>query len=179
MKKPDYDAHISVMDKEEIDQLNLPLPEHNQEFEFELSGIQSCDPDGWDEMERVWFIECKSPQLEKLRTQYGFTPLMNGNHEFHITIAVKPAKGEKDMNFASISEALQYLSDTTQQRIVISANEKWKEDIVKFLIDNPNPPDSKVHEWADEIGIEHSEVEAEIYKLATKEAQREWEEKSE
>ena len=173
MEKPEYDAHISVMDKDEMDQLNLPISEHNKEFEFTLHGIESCNPEGWDEMEKVWFIQCKSPQLENLRTQYGFTPLMNGDHEFHITVAVKPTKEEKDMNFASVSEALQYLSDTTQQRVVIAANEKWRKDIVKFLVDNPNPPDSKVHKWAEEQGVEHSEVEAEIYKLATKEAQRE------
>lgn len=122
MEKPEYDAHISVMDKDEMAQLNLPLSEHNKEFEFTLHGIESCNPEGWDEMEKVWFIQCKSPQLEKLRTQYGFTPLMNGDHEFHITVAVKPTKKEKEMNFASVSEALQYLSDTTQKKVIVVSN---------------------------------------------------------
>ena len=92
MEKPKYGSHISVMDKDEMDKLQLPIAEHNKEFEFTIGGIESCDPEGWDEMEKVWFVQCKSPQLEALRTKYGFTPLMNVDHEFHITIATKPVQ---------------------------------------------------------------------------------------
>jgi len=171
MEKPDEHAHISVMNKDETNQLNMPLEEDGQEFSFSLGGIESCNPEGWDEMEKVWFVKCESPQLKELRKKYGFTPLMNVDHNFHITVTVKPTP--KEMKFATISKALQYLSDLTQQRVIIATDESWRKEIVQFLVDNPNPPDSTVHKWADEKGIEHSEVEAEIYKLATKAAQLE------
>jgi len=90
-KPPDYDPHISVMTDEEVEKVG-PIEEVGQEFEYAISSVESCDPEGWDEMEKVWFIQCKSPQLEKLREKYGLTPLMKGNHEFHISIAVRPKK---------------------------------------------------------------------------------------
>jgi hypothetical protein len=92
MEKPPYNPHISVMTDEEVDSVG-PIEEAGQEFEYTISSVESCDPEGWDEMEKAWFVRCKSPQLEQLRERYGLTPLMNGDHEFHITLAVRPKKG--------------------------------------------------------------------------------------
>lgn len=39
--------------------------------------------------------------------------------------------------------------------------------VIDLLNDNPNPPDSVVHDWAKEHGYEPSAVETEIYRLAT------------
>jgi hypothetical protein len=119
MEKPEHSAHISVMNSDETNNLDMPLEEDGTNFEYILHEIESCDPEGWDEMEKVWFIKCKSPQLENLRTKYGLTPLMNNDHNFHITIAVRPAKNQKDMKFSSSFEALQYLSDLTQKQVLI------------------------------------------------------------
>jgi len=82
-------AHISVFTSDEIEQIGN-IEEFGQEFEYTLGPIVSCNPEGWDEMEKVYFIECKSPGLEELRKSYGLTPKMYGKHEFHITIAVVP-----------------------------------------------------------------------------------------
>jgi len=125
MQKPDDHAHISVMNKEEIDQLDMPLEEDDQEFAFSLGGIESCEPEGWEEMEKVWFVKCDSPQLQEVRKKYGFTPLMNEDHEFHITIAVKPVPEE--IKFATISDAIQHLSDLTQQKIIIATEKSWQD----------------------------------------------------
>ena len=84
-------AHISVFNKDEMAKLNLPIKENGQKFTFTLESIESVNPEGWEEMEKVWFVKVKSPQLEELRKKYGFSPLLNG-HNFHITVAVKPVK---------------------------------------------------------------------------------------
>ena len=39
--------------------------------------------------------------------------------------------------------------------------------IIDFLKKNPNPPDEKVHEFADSLGIEHDKLESEIYAILT------------
>jgi len=44
-------------------------------------------------------------------------------------------------------------------------------DVIKFLIDNPNPADSKVHTFSDKIGIDTHKLEAIFYKLATERAE--------
>lgn len=43
-----------------------------------------------------------------------------------------------------------------------------KEDIIFFLKTNPNPDDSDLHSWAEEMGYDIHKVETEIYALATK-----------
>ena len=91
MEKPDGGAHISVMTGEELDSIK-PIEEDGNKYEFKITSIDSVEPFQWDEMERVWFVRCLSTQLEELRTKYGLTPLMNGGHNFHITVAVKPKK---------------------------------------------------------------------------------------
>ena len=92
IKKPGMEigftkAHISVFTLDEIEQIGY-IDELGQEFEYTLGPIVSCNPDSWDEMEKVYFIECKSLELEKLRISYGLTSKMYNKHEFHITIAV-------------------------------------------------------------------------------------------
>jgi hypothetical protein len=93
MEKPEHGAHISVMTDFENDKFG-PIFEDGKEFEYTISSIESCNPEGWDEMEKVWFVKCHSPQLEKLRMQYGMNPLMFTDHDFHITVALQP----KDKN---------------------------------------------------------------------------------
>jgi len=40
-----------------------------------------------------------------------------------------------------------------------------KDKIVKFLIDNPNPPDKKIHALAEKMGIEPDKFETIIYSI--------------
>lgn len=42
-----------------------------------------------------------------------------------------------------------------------------KAELIKFFRENPNPKDEKVHDLADKLGIEHSELEGNIYALLT------------
>lgn len=80
-------AHISVMKSEEVEEIE-EIEEIGEEFTFKLGGLKSVEPEGWDDVERVWFIQVESPELEQLRKKYGFSKKLNG-HEFHITVAVK------------------------------------------------------------------------------------------
>ena len=106
IEKPPYDkaennkigAHISVMNQDEFDE-PTEIAEIGEDFSFKLSKIYSTKPDGWDEMEHVWFISVESPDLEKLRKKYGLSKKHKG-HDFHITVAVK----KKRRKAASLSE---------------------------------------------------------------------------
>lgn len=92
---PEEDCHISVFNTEEMAELDIiyndaiSIPEHNKNFIFTLNKIVSLNPEGWDEMERVWILQVKCEELENLREKYGFSRLMYETHEFHITFACK------------------------------------------------------------------------------------------
>ncbi len=97
VEKPPYDlksfnsvgAHISVIGTDEYEDNDLEgVKEIGQEFSFTFKDIKSTNPDGWDEMKKVYFVQVKSPELEKLRKKYGLPKLIDG-HEFHITIGVE------------------------------------------------------------------------------------------
>jgi hypothetical protein len=90
-KPPRYRPHISVFTDEEVKKIG-ELKEAGQEFEFTIVDIVSVEPQGWKEMDRAYFIRCRSPQLEELRRKYGLSSLPFGDHPFHITIAVIPKK---------------------------------------------------------------------------------------
>jgi len=96
-EKPPYDlksfnnvgAHVSVIGVSEYKDNDLEeIKELGEEFEFKTGKIYSVNPDGWDEMSSVWFMDIDSPALEKLRQKYGLPKLME-DHIFHISFAVK------------------------------------------------------------------------------------------
>ena len=43
-----------------------------------------------------------------------------------------------------------------------------EDKVIKWLKDNPNPSDDTLHNWAEDTGLNVHDVEAEMYKLATK-----------
>ncbi len=97
VEKPPYDlksfnsvgAHISVIGADEYKDNDIEeVGEIGQEFNFTFKNIKSTNPDGWDEMKKVYFVQVDAPELKKLRTKYGLPKLVDG-HEFHITIGVE------------------------------------------------------------------------------------------
>lgn len=84
-----FNAHISVLRPEEIEQVGGPqkFSEWGHTFHYTLGPVRTAHPAGWDEMSKVWFIEIKSPELEKLRKAYGLPP--HPKFPFHCTIAVR------------------------------------------------------------------------------------------
>jgi len=96
-----YNAHISVMRPEEVLKCGGPdkVLERGKEFSFTLGPVREVNPDGWDEMERAWFIQVRSPDLEKLRKSYGLSALPSNNkYDFHITFAVRRKHVTRDNN---------------------------------------------------------------------------------
>jgi uncharacterized protein YciU (UPF0263 family) len=81
-------AHVSIISGNEIG--DSKIKEVGKDFNFELGDFKSTDPDGWDEMKKVYFVQIHSKELEDLRAKYGLTKKKDG-HEFHITIAVEKA----------------------------------------------------------------------------------------
>lgn len=81
-------AHISAISNEELEEKEIK--EIGKEISFELGEVKSTNPAGWYNMERVWFVTVKSPELEKLRKRYDLPKTYkNLGHDFHITFAVK------------------------------------------------------------------------------------------
>tara|TARA_Y100000310_G_scaffold13838_1_gene14136 strand:- start:17388 stop:17957 length:570 start_codon:yes stop_codon:yes gene_type:complete len=96
-KKPPYfgkgskkvGAHISVMNGEEVEENGIKkITELGKEYDFELGKLKSVDPEGWNEMSQVYFLEVKCPELEKLRQKYKLPKKIRG-HEFHITFGIE------------------------------------------------------------------------------------------
>lgn len=103
-----HEAHISVFDDVEMKELRKKgkIPEDGKDFKFDLKSVEMVEPEGWPEMEKVWFVTVDSPELEALRKKYGFTPLMKGDHKFHITVAVKPRGKKKAFDLSSIVDRI-------------------------------------------------------------------------
>lgn len=74
---------------------DLPkIAELGTSFSFGIEGLYSLEPDSWPEMEEVWFLKVRSPELEALRRKYFLTKLPGGN-SFYIVVAVKKNKVNK------------------------------------------------------------------------------------
>lgn len=88
-----YNAHISVMRPEELEEAGIDpndISERGNEFAYTLGPVREVNPSGWGEMSRVWFIEISSPALKNLRKTYGLSPLPSDNeHQFHVSFAVR------------------------------------------------------------------------------------------
>jgi hypothetical protein len=76
-------AHISVFYESE-GKLILPVEELGRVFFFEPKEIKVVRQRNKDYI----ILDVDSPELEKLRQRYGFSPLLFG-HRFHITLAEK------------------------------------------------------------------------------------------
>ncbi|NDE18498.1 hypothetical protein EBZ80_26690 [bacterium] len=58
-------------------------------FGYTLSGLKEITPDGGGHISKVWAIQVSAPTLATLRKSYGLSALPNGDHPFHITVAVR------------------------------------------------------------------------------------------
>lgn len=85
-------AHISVMRPAEVDRIGGPdaITERGHTFHYTLGKLKAVTPGGWTEMSKVWMVEIKSPDLEKLRKSYGLSRVpKGGEYEYHITVAAR------------------------------------------------------------------------------------------
>jgi DNA-directed RNA polymerase subunit beta len=134
--EPRYDLpHISVLRNWEAQQLIgkygkkwKTICGHGRKFPFSLqNAMVDLDPEGWKEMDRVWFLEAKSPELRAHRKSLGFEDLPRGDDsgkefQFHVTVAVKPhekGRGESKIAalFDSVEELTKQASNAFQERL--------------------------------------------------------------
>jgi len=89
--KGNIGAHISAISDEEIK--DIEIKEIGEKIPFEIIGVYSANPDGWDDMSKVWFINVDCPKLKKIRRKYDLPETYKDKkHDFHITFSVKKKK---------------------------------------------------------------------------------------
>ena len=99
--KPHFsNPHISVLRPEETAELKKKygskwkgVAKIGQPMKFRITTLVNLVPQSWDKVDRVWFVECASPDLEEYRKDLGFSPLPKDRHKnhdmrFHITFAI-------------------------------------------------------------------------------------------
>ena len=86
-------THVSVIRPEELERVGNPdINEIGKTFSIQTGKLVETNPVGWDEMDRVWFMQVKSPELIKLRRSYGLPDMPKKGRKtlgFHITVAVR------------------------------------------------------------------------------------------
>lgn len=93
VKEDLFNAHISVMTADEVASIGAnKITERGHTFHYGLGPIKEITPKNIDNISRVWAIQVASPALAALRKSYGLAPLLNGDHQFHITVAVRRKK---------------------------------------------------------------------------------------
>lgn len=93
-------AHISVISQDEQVKNDIwEIKELGQEFTFTVTELRSAKVLRNDKMKKVWFLSVASPELERLRENYGLSPRLN-DRDFHITIGVQvPGKPSACIEF--------------------------------------------------------------------------------
>jgi hypothetical protein len=93
-----HGAHVSVILPNELkDEFRSELL--GKEINFSVTGCYSTSPENWLEIEKVWFLNLESPELNLLRKSMDLSSYLF-DQQFHITIAVKK-------RFLNIYEILQ------------------------------------------------------------------------
>lgn len=79
-------AHVSVMyENEQILNDIWEIKELGEEFCFTVVDLRTVKLNKNNKAKKLWLLAVVSPELEKLRENYGLSPLLKG-HDFHITL---------------------------------------------------------------------------------------------
>lgn len=87
-----FNAHISVMRKEEVERIGGgdKVTERGKQFGYRLGGLYSIVPENWPGVSKVWYARVHSPELQALRKSYGLSALPGeSKYDFHIAVAVR------------------------------------------------------------------------------------------
>jgi hypothetical protein len=83
-------AHISVMTADEVAAIGAgKINERGHMFGYSLGTLKEITPKNVAGVSKIWAIQISSPQLSAIRKSYGLSPLPNGDHAFHITVACR------------------------------------------------------------------------------------------
>ena len=102
-------AHISlVLPSENLDRIAPSFV--GRKIDFSLIGCYKVEPDNWESVRLVWFLEVASDAFSQIRSELGLSPNI-GSLPFHITIGIEP-------HHLSIYD---FLSATEERQIKISS----------------------------------------------------------
>jgi hypothetical protein len=88
-----FNAHISVMTADEVASIGAnKINERGHLFHYGLGPLIEIAPKTIDGISKIWAVQVVSPALSALRKSYGLPPLVHGDHQFHITVAVRRTK---------------------------------------------------------------------------------------
>lgn len=83
-------AHVSVISANDMQQAQgVKIDAIGQTFQFRIANVDSVKPAFFQGVDKVWFLTLSCPELLSLREKYGFSPRLSGDHDFHITFAVR------------------------------------------------------------------------------------------
>lgn len=90
---PGLNAHITVFSPAELKELGGAdkLNERGKQFAYTTGRFKTMEPgDHWPGVDRIWYVQVHSPELQELRRSYGMSGLpQEGECPFHITVAVR------------------------------------------------------------------------------------------
>lgn len=116
-REGELNAHISIMTKEEVDKIGEDnINDRGHTASYMITGLKTVVPASWDGVSKVWFLEAKSPQLEKIRKSYGLSPLLK-NHAYHITIGIRRTRVlyDNEVSKAAVQVPLPRVSQSSTQ----------------------------------------------------------------
>jgi hypothetical protein len=140
VKEELFNAHISVMTADEVASIGADkINERGHVFHYGLGPIKEITPKNVDGVSKIWAIQVASPALAAVRKSYGLTPLPHGDHQFHITVAVRRKKvlqhndvckfdtavGRGELKAANLSRSGQIDSKTSDSAPIFPARENF------------------------------------------------------
>ena len=89
IKKPEQKILIEAISKKEMEIHEVgKIRELKEKFQFRIKGLYSIKPELNHSLERIWFLEIESKDLEEFRYKHHLSP-KKGGHNLYITIGIK------------------------------------------------------------------------------------------
>lgn len=81
-------AHVSVIMSGEM-QKGMQIADIGKKFQFRIVHTDTVKPAGWQSAKSVQFLTIACPELEEVRMRANLPSRIGGDHDFHLTYAVK------------------------------------------------------------------------------------------
>ncbi|MBS0656537.1 MAG: hypothetical protein JSR46_12230 [Verrucomicrobia bacterium] len=93
----DLDPHVSVIRARVGDPIiaEEDMPEVGRTYKFEVQYLASVIPTNEADatFAKAWIVVLEAKELEDIRTSRGLTPLLQGHHKYHISVAIRYKEG--------------------------------------------------------------------------------------
>jgi 8-oxo-dGTP pyrophosphatase MutT (NUDIX family) len=167
-------AHISVMTADEVNKIGPDkINERGHMFGYSMGALKEIEQPA-NHLSRVWAIQVSSPALSALRKSYGLSALPNGDHAFHITVAVRRknvlkdndvsrfdvASGRGELKAAEVQPRVRVVMPYKNQYLMETLNNsKWPQNIGKRrfmgggIEQGETPEQAASREMFEELGV--------------------------